>query len=216
LKRVLITGASGIVLRRCLEAEDIGEVISIGRRTVNVENPKLKEIVRTDFNDYSDISAEFEKIDAAFFCLGAYTGSVSKEILKVITTDYAISFASMLKEMSPRASLSFLSGAGADRTEKSRTAFAKYKGMAENAIVNLRFDKFYIFRPAYIYPVEKRNEPNIMYSISRALYPLLKGLGEKYSITSEQLAEAMYQSAFIEPNMDTLENQDILNYLRSI
>ena len=43
------------------------------------------------------------------------------------------------------------------RLEKS---IAKYKGMAENQISTFNL-KFYIFRPAYIYPVEPLIEPKI-------------------------------------------------------
>lgn len=206
----------GIVLQKCLIADNVSEIISISRRSVNIDHPKLKEVIRTDFLDYSDTTSSFENIDAAYFCIGAYTGAVSNEMMKVITRDFAISFAKALKNHSPDASLSFLSGAGADRTETSRTAFAKYKGMAENGLINFDFEKLFIFRPGYIYPVVKRKEPNMMYSISRALYPLLKFAGEKYSITSEQLAEAIFGAAFDSPSMDTLENIDILNYLKTL
>ncbi len=90
--------------------------------------------------------------------------------------DYAVSFAKILKENSPAAKFCFLSGAGADRTEKSKTSFALYKGIAENQIDKLDLE-FYTFRPGYIYPVEQRKEPNLMYSIMRNLYPILRLLG---------------------------------------
>ena len=39
-------------------------------------------------------------------------------------------------------------------------AFARYKGEAEKALLAAGFSSAYIFRPAYIYPVEPRKEPN--------------------------------------------------------
>jgi len=39
-------------------------------------------------------------------------------------------------------------------------AFARYKGEAEKALLAEGFSSAYIFRPAYIYPVEPRKEPN--------------------------------------------------------
>ena len=41
-----------------------------------------------------------------------------------------------------------------------RIAFARYKGEAENALLAAGFHAVYIFRPAYIYPVKPRKEPN--------------------------------------------------------
>jgi len=68
----------------------------------------------------------------------------------------------------------FLSGQGADRDEKSKISFARYKGIAENYLFNKAFQQLYIFRPAYIYPVQKRKEPNLFYSSLRLIYPVVK------------------------------------------
>jgi hypothetical protein len=38
---------------------------------------------------------------------------------------------------------------------------SRYKGEAENALHAAGFPRLYIFRPAYIYPVEPRKEPNV-------------------------------------------------------
>ncbi|GAB5550754.1 MAG: epimerase [Saprospiraceae bacterium] len=217
MKKVLITGATGmigqLVLKYCLDAEDITKVVSISRRSTQIMHTKLEEILTDDFLDYDGHSTAFQNVDAAFFCIGVYTGSVSNEILKTITVDYTAAFGASLKKHSPQAVLSFLSGAGADLTEKSRTPFAKYKGMAENALMKLQFDQLYIFRPAYIYPVIKRKEPNLMYSISRSLYPLIRLFGKNASIPSTELAAAMVQTIYKQPSKEILENADILNYL---
>jgi uncharacterized protein YbjT (DUF2867 family) len=77
-----------------------------------------------------------------------------------ITVDYTVEFSRVLRGSSPGAAFSFLSGNGADPTGRSRLAFARYKGEAENAVLAAGFPHVYLFRPAYIYPVELRNEPN--------------------------------------------------------
>ena len=57
-------------------------------------------------------------------------------------------------------------------------AFARYKGEAETALLRTGFSHVYIFRPAYIYPVEPRKEPNLGYSLAhdlsrfRTLFPI--------------------------------------------
>lgn len=76
-------------------------------------------------------------------------------------------------------------------SEKSRAAFARYKGAAEKALLNLDFARLHIFRPGYIYPVTPRKEPNLAYRTFRPLYPLIRRLYPNIGISSEDLARAM-------------------------
>ncbi len=135
MNSAIIVGASGMVggliLDRCLSSEQIATVTIIVRKSIDKNHPKLKQIVLSDLSDYSSVEAEFERQDMGFFCIGAYTGQVADDILKKVTIDLPVAFAQTLKERSSHARLCFLSGAGADRTEKSKTSFARYKGMAE-------------------------------------------------------------------------------------
>src|SRR6185312_2528809 len=129
-----------------------------------------------------------------------------------ITVGYTIEFARVLHGSSPDAAFSFLSGKGADRTEKSRTAFARYKGEAENALLAAGFPRVYIFRPAYIYPVEPRKEPTFSYRLMRAIYPAFRVLFPNQVIPADDLAHAMVDVAVREtPEIGGLvfENRDI-------
>ena len=141
MKNVLIAGASGmignIILDHCLSSSKINRVTSLVRKKSNNTHSKLKEVIIEDFTDYANHRDWFKNIDSAFYCIGVYTGSVSDKLFKEITVDYAVIFAKMLKENSPATKFCLLSGAGADRTEKSNTSFALYKGMAENQIDKL-------------------------------------------------------------------------------
>ena len=87
-----------------------------------------------------------------------------------------IEFARVFRDSSPAAEFSFLSGSGADPTGRSRLAFARYKGQAENALLAAGFRRVYLFRPAYIYPVEPWKEPNLNYRLMRAIYPVFRVL----------------------------------------
>jgi uncharacterized protein YbjT (DUF2867 family) len=211
--KILITGASGmigkLVMNHCLHSETITEVISFVRKSTGQKHPKLTEIVLTNFEDYSGYAELFRNADAAFFCLGVYTGQVPDELFKKITVSFPVAFAKALEANSPGARFCLLSGAGSDRSEKSRTSFARYKGMAENQISKLDL-QFYTFRPGYIYPVETRKEPNLGYRIFKVLYPLIKMLGKNYSIKSTELAHAMFLVALKGAGKEILENQDIL------
>ncbi len=123
--------------------------------------------------------------------------------------DYPLAFAKALEASSPGARFCLLSGAGADQSEKSRTSFARYKGIAENKISKLNLE-FFSLRPAYIYPVEPRKEPNVGYRIMKVFYPLVKLLGNHFSIKSTELADAMFKVGVSGAGKVVLENADIL------
>lgn len=214
MKKAIIAGASGMVgsliLKNCLASDKVEKVISLVRRKSGQSHPKLEEVINKNFSDYSKQSNLFQNIDMAFFCIGVYTGEVPDDKFKMITIDFAVAFAEALKVNSPNATLCMLSGAGADRTEKSRTAFARYKGMAENQITALGLGAFYTFRPAYIYPVTPRDEPNLMYRFTRMIYPLIRLMGQNASIKSTELAGGMFQAGLNGAPSEILENSDII------
>jgi uncharacterized protein YbjT (DUF2867 family) len=70
-------------------------------------------------------------------------------------------------------------------------SFARYKGEAENALLARGFPSVYIFRPAYIYPVTARREPNFGYRLLRAIYPAFRVLFPSQVIPADDLARAM-------------------------
>jgi uncharacterized protein YbjT (DUF2867 family) len=170
---LVIVGATGMVggyaLRYALDHAAVGSVTSVGRRKLGISHPKLQELLHKNFADCSALADALSGQDAAVYCLGTYTGSVSDAELRAITADYTIEFARVLRSSSPNAAFSFLSGNGADPTGRSRLAFARYKGQAEKALLAAGFPRVYLFRPAYIYPVEPRKEPNFNYRMLRGL-----------------------------------------------
>src|SRR6202041_1732587 len=91
----------------------------------------------------------------------------------------------------PAAVFSFLRGSGADPTGRSRRAFARYKGEAEKALVAAGFSPLYIFRPAYVYPVEPRKEPNFSFRVLPSIYPVFRMLFPNQVIRADDLAHAM-------------------------
>jgi uncharacterized protein YbjT (DUF2867 family) len=198
-KRLVIVGASGMVggyaLRYALENATVGSVTTIGRKTLGISHPKLTDVVHRDFADCSSLAETLSGQDTAVFCLGAYTGAVSDAELRTITVDYTVEFARVLHGRSPDAAFSFLSGNGADSTGRSRMPFARYKGEAENALLAAGFPHVYLFRPAYIYPVEPRKEPNFSYRLLRATYPAFRILFPNQVIRADDLARAMVDAA---------------------
>jgi uncharacterized protein YbjT (DUF2867 family) len=194
-KRIVIVGGSGMVggytLGYALDHPAIERVTAIGRRTLGISHPKLHEVLHQDFGDCSALAPALSGQDAAVFCMGTYTGAVPDAQLRVVTVDYTVEFARVLRKSSPDAAFSFLSGSGADPTGRSRMAFARYKGEAENALIASGFPRLYIFRPAYIYPVEPRKEPNFSYRFLRGIYPAFRALFPNQVIRADDLARAM-------------------------
>jgi uncharacterized protein YbjT (DUF2867 family) len=220
--RLVIVGATGMVggyaLRDALDHPTVGRVTAIGRRNLGISHPKLKEVLHKDFGDCSALAEALSEQDAAIFCLGTYTGAVSDAELRKTTVDYTIEFARVLHGSSPNAVFSFLSGSGADQTGRSRMAFSRYKGEAEKALIAAGFPRVYLFRPAYIYPVEPRKEPNFSYRLLRAIYPVFRVLFPNQVIPVDDLARAMVDVAVRETGERegvVLENRDIRAMVKS-
>jgi uncharacterized protein YbjT (DUF2867 family) len=91
-------------------------------------------------------------------------------------------------------------------------SFARYKGEAENAVLAAGFPHVYLFRPAYIYPVEPRNEPNFSYWLLRTVYPVFRVLFPNQVIRADDLARAMVDLVLRQTHERQgliLENRDI-------
>ena len=221
--RLVIVGATGMVggyaLRYALDNPAIATVTTIGRRKLGISHRKLKEVLHQDFADCSALAAPLSGQDAAIFCLGTYTGAVSDAELRKTTVDYTIEFARVLRLSSPDAAFSFLSGGGADPTGRSRIPYARYKGQAENALRAAGFPHSYIFRPAYIYPVEPRKEPSFSYRLLHAIYPAFRVLFPNQVIRADDLARAMVDVAVRrtgERGGLVFENRDIRAMVESL
>jgi len=221
-KSLVVVGATGMVggyaLRYALDNSDVKSVTSIGRKKLGISHPKLKEVLHQNFADCSPLADALSNQDAVVYCLGTYTGSVSDDQLRVITADYAIEFARVFRASSPDAAFSFLSGSGADPTGRSRLAFARYKGQAEKALLAAGFPRVYLFRPAYIYPVEPRKEPNFNYRLMHAIYPVFRVLFPNQVIRADDLARAMVDVVLRQTQERqgvVFENRDIRSMVES-
>jgi len=216
MKNIIITGSSGmvgsLVLENCLKRSDVNRVTIITRRKSGIKHPKLIEVIHNDFLDFTNIEKFLKDQDICIYCVGVYTGQVPKEEFTKITVDYTRSFAEVLKLNNEKTTFCFLSGQGSDLKEKSRMIFARDKGKAENILLNLKFDKTYIFRPGYIYPTIPRKEPNFTYKLIRVIYkPILSKIFPNAGVTSETLAKVMVEVGMNNANKVIFENRDIRN-----
>src|SRR5262249_4911622 len=139
------------VLRECLLDNAVESVLTIGRSGTGQKHPKLRELELRDLTDYSAHSAELTGQDACFFCLGVTSAGMTEADYRRMTYDFAVSAARALVAASPAMTFVFVSGAGTDPS--SKTMWARVKGQAENAILELPFRGKYVFRPALVRPM---------------------------------------------------------------
>ena len=195
---VVIVGATGMVgntaLRICLNDPAVSKVTVVGRRATGLRHAKLDETLHNDFVDFTAIADALEDQHVALYCLGAYTGAVPDDEFRRVTVDFTLGFARAMYSASPQATFCFLSGQGADQSERSRMAFARFKGAAEKALLEIGFPRVHIFRPGYIYPVAPREEPNLGYRLMRLVYPVVRHVYPNVGVTSDDLARAMVRA----------------------
>ena len=196
---VLLFGATGMVgqgvLRECLLDPNVERVLSIGRTSGGVRNPKLQEIIRKELWKYADIETSLSGFDACFFCLGVASSGMTEEDYERVTYGIALAAAKVLSQLNPQMTFIFVSGAGADSSERGRLMWARIKGKTENAILRLPFAAAYVFRPGVIQPMHgeksKTNLYRVVASIAKPLLPLLRTVFPNYVLTTEEIGRAM-------------------------
>ncbi len=201
--KVILFGATGMVgqgvLRECLLDPNVEHVLSIVRSATGQQHVKLTELIHKDFLDYSTIESQLTGYDTCFFCLGVSSSGMSEESYSRVTYDIPMAAARTLVRLNPSMTLIFISGAGTDSTEKSRTMWARVKGKTENALLRLPFKAAYMFRPGFIQPLHgiqsKTPVYRIIYAIVKPISPLLKLLFPNHVTTTEHLGRAIIRVA---------------------
>jgi uncharacterized protein YbjT (DUF2867 family) len=218
--KVILFGATGMVgqgaLRECLLDPDVQGVLAVGRSATGQLHEKLREIVHADLLDLSPIEDKLSGHDACFFCLGVSSAGMTEDAYSRVTYDIAMAVAQTLVRRNPGMTFIFVSGAGADSTERGRTMWARVKGKTENALLRLPFKAAYMFRPAFIQPLHgitsKTRMYRMLYAVFRPLTPLLKVLLPNHVTTSEQVGRAMLKVAKQGAPKAVLESEDIRTF----
>jgi uncharacterized protein YbjT (DUF2867 family) len=215
--KVLLFGATGMVgqgvLRECLFDPGVQQILSIVRTPTNQQNPKLRELIHTDFFDYSTIEPELTGLDACFFCLGVSSAGMDEAKYKHLTYDLTLAAAATLVRLNPQMTFLYVSGAGTDSTERGRSMWARVKGKTENDLLKLSFRAAYMFRPGVIQPLHgirsKTKLYQTFYTVLNPILPLLKSAFPQLITTTEQLGRAMLYVAKHGFPKPLLESKDI-------
>ena len=130
--KVIITGSTGMVgngvLIECLESDLIEKVLVINRSSINMNHPKLTEIILEDFNNLEEIRDKLVGYDGCFHSMGVSSLGVSKDVYENITYDVTIKLAKLFLEKNPNSTFTYVTGAGTDSTESGKIHWARIKG----------------------------------------------------------------------------------------
>ena len=102
--------------------------------------------------------------------------------------------ADVLCRLSPRMTFIYVSGTGADSSERGLVMWARIKGKTENALLKMPFTA-YIFRPGMIQPLDgiqsKTKSYRVFYKIGKPLLPLLRKIFPNHVLTTKEIGRAM-------------------------
>lgn len=141
------TGAAGSRLVDCLLARDDGtEVVTVGRRPVNLSHPRLRH-VGAELDQFPSALAA-ERCDEAYCCLGTTMKKAgSRTAFRAIDYDGVVRFARAAHDAGARF-FGLVSAAGADPA--ARNFYLRTKGEAEAAVVALGFASAALLRPGLL------------------------------------------------------------------
>src|SRR5476649_347160 len=98
--RVLLFGATGMVgqgvLRECLLAADVQEIVAVGRTPLTQEHGKLHQVLHSDMLDFQPLENLLQGFDACFFCLGVSSAGMNETKYTHLTYDLTLVAASTL------------------------------------------------------------------------------------------------------------------------
>lgn len=208
--RVIVTGATGMVgegvLFECLQNPRVSEVLIVNRRHYDLQHPKLKELIVSDFFQLGVHAEEIKDYDACFFCAGISSVGMKEDKYAHITYDTTIAFAESLLAVNRELVFCYISGSHTDSTEKGPIMWARVKGRTENALMRLPFKAAYNFRPGAMQPFDDQKNWKSVYKL---IVKLLKFISPKSVITMHELGRAMINAVIPGYKKQVLEISDI-------
>jgi uncharacterized protein YbjT (DUF2867 family) len=200
-------------LRECLRDARVTRVLSVGRSPSGARHTKLEDLVLDDLYDYSAVEEKLSGHDACLFCLGTTSAGLDEAAYTRITYELTLAVAKTLLRLEPGLRFVFISGAGADSSERGRAMWARVKGRTENALLALPFGAVTVFRPGLIRPLHgitsRTRSYRLLYAALAPVLPLLEAIAPGSVTTTERVGRAMIRAALEGAPKRVLETADI-------
>lgn len=211
--KAIITGATGMVgegvLHECIQHQDIEAVIVINRKPCGIIHPKLKEIIHTDFFNFSPIESQLGGYNACYFCSGVSSVGMKEPEYYRLTYTLTMHVAETLCKLNSDMAFCYVSGSGTDSTEKGKMMWARVKGKTENDLLKLPFNAVYTFRPGFMLPTKGLKNVLPYYKYVTWLYPAVRSIFPHYFGTLKEVGLAMINSVKYGYGKQVLELKDI-------
>lgn len=205
------TGETGRVLVNLLAKEKLFKKVTlIGRRKLPLDpaevGPEFEQKV-VDFDKLDDFANDFKGHDVGFWLLGTTRGKSGVEGFKKVDYEYALKTAELAKAGGTKHML-YMSTYGADH--KSSQLYTGTKGLVEEALKTMHFDRLSIFRPAVL--MVNRQESRPLEALARfVLTPVSKIFPTAITIPVEYVAQAMINNVIstTDKKVETFENKEV-------
>jgi len=198
------------VLHECLLHPDIEKVLVVNRHSCQISNSKLSEVIQSDFFDLSAIENLLVGYDACFYCLGSISLKMKEPEYYNITYNLTLSIAQRFSRLNPEMIFCYISGAGADNSEKAKFMQARVKGKTEADLMKLVYKKVYCFRPGLLKPAAGIKNAHKIYYFFIPFYPIFRLILPNFVSTLKELGLAMINSVTKGYEKQILEVRDIV------
>ncbi len=217
MKTALIFGSSGLVgknlLSQVINNSNYSKIKIFVRSSPDISDRKI-EIINTDFKDL-EIIKNLITGDDCFFCIGTTKkNSPDKSEYRRVELDLPKKIAQISKSNNVK-SFIFVSSGFAD--PKNSGDYLKFKGLVEEEIKSLNFEKIGILRPSFLLGNRKENRvgEKIGIFIFKLLSPIFVGPIKKMKpIHSEKVAKAMIKIANENIQKTIFESNEISDLVR--
>ena len=194
MKTALLFGSSGLVgghlLNQLIKDINYSKIKLFVRSVPEITDPKV-EIIKTDFSNLQNHKEDI-KGDDCFVCIGTTKKNApDKDEYKRVELDIPKEIAKIAKSNLVN---SFIFVSALYANPKSSGDYVRFKGLVEEELKGLNFQKLALMRPSFLIGnrKEKRVSETIGILVFKLLSPLLLGpLKKMKPIHSETVARAM-------------------------
>ena len=213
MKTALVFGSTGLVgghlLDQLIKNENYNKIKLFVRSEIIINDLKV-EIVKIDFNNIEKHKEEMTG-DHCYFCIGTTKqNSPDKDEYRRVELDLPKQIAQITKSNSVN-SFVFVSSGYAD--PNSSGDYLKFKGLVEEELKRLSFNKLGIMRPSFLIGdrKEKRLGEKLGIFVFKLLSPLFLGpLKKMKPIQSEKVAKAMIKISNGDFRQQVFESNEIV------